>query len=497
MASVITDRTVTVLGAGESGRAAARWLAGQGARVTVSDRRLLHEWKEDFVAWCRGKGVKIEAGGHSEYVCTLCDILVASPGIPSGAAPLKAAMNAGVTVVNDLVLAACFWKGPIVAITGTNGKTTATMLTVHLLENSGIKAVAAGNISPPLFKVMEDNARDTTAVLEVSSFQMELLEREWRLPFTKPCISVAVWLNLAPDHIDRHGDMDHYGACKARLLQLQDPHGHAVLNADDKNLLPWRHEGGGRRFWYGRQRHSPRDPCAWFNKDETKLFVDLAGAEEPGLGKEQYDLSAWGLAGRHNLENLAAAVAAARLSGASTRDIQRSLSAFRAPPHRFETVALVNGITYINDSKATNVAAALGAVSSSPGPVVLIAGGQGKDEDYLPLAQNLERLARHGMLKAVLLMGHDAQIISNTLCGFKKIREIIKVIPGVDNGRAIMKKAVEKAVFMASPGDVVLLSPACASFDMFPDYRQRGRAFRDAVAEITEIQGRSDNALAA
>ncbi len=494
LGQVFDGLRVTVLGAGESGRAAARWLKAAGALVTVSDSRPEAEWEEEFLLYCRQAGVNIEAGGHSPDSCTRCAMMVVSPGIPVYAEPVRMAIDSNVAVVSDLVLAACFWNGKIVAVTGTNGKTTTTMLTGHLLTNAGIPAVAAGNISPPLFHVMDQNSSDTVAVLEVSSFQLELLRRQWRLPFDRPHVSVAIWLNLAPDHLDRHSDMKTYAECKACLLDLQDSDAWAVINRDDLMLEPYSRMGKGKRFFFTGSAVSD-SPGAYVDQQAGKLVLNVPDAQGTGHVTEVYDLSAWGLVGRHNLENLAAAVSAARLVGASKNDIQKGIATFSAPAHRFETVAVAEGITYIDDSKATNAAATIRALEACHSPVVLVAGGLGKDEDYTDLSHTIGRLAQCGMIRAVILVGVHGPRLARSMEGEAVRGVAVELISRTDDGQAVMDQAVSLALRHATRGDVVLLSPACASFDMFSSYSERGRAFRRSVQEIAfkMAVGRSDN----
>lgn len=472
----LEDRNITVLGAGESGMAAARWLVSKGARVTVSDSRPAETWDRGFTDWCSKNGVIIEAGKHGRESCTGCDIIVVSPGIPASSKPIMMATEAGCTVVNDLVLAASFFKGKIIAITGTNGKTTTTMLTAHLLENAGFDAIAAGNISPPLFEVMDHDV----AVLEVSSFQLELLEKTWNLPFRKPKISVAVWLNLAPDHLDRHGDIDSYGECKAHLLDLQSEEDWAVLNASDPGISPWLSRGRGRRFYFGPRRQRGA-PGTWYSADTNTMWTDCTGSmPEP----ESYDLSSWRLSGTHNLENLAAAISAARLAGARKELIQQALETFSPPSHRYQTVLDHEGITYIDDSKATNAAATIRALEYAGAPVALIAGGLGKDEDYTPLAAVLKRLWDRGMLRTVVLMGEHGNEIAEAVQQAAGSAIPLEFAGKGKNGESVMKRAVELCLKYTRPGDAVLLSPACASFDMFNSYSHRGDTFQKAVKAV-------------
>ncbi len=467
---------VTVLGAGESGMAAARWLARQDADVTVSDSRPVHRWNADFVKWCRDSGVQIEAGGHTRRCCTECRLMVVSPGIPAGAEPVRMAYDAGCMVVNDLVLAAAFYPGRKVGVTGTNGKTTTTMLITHLLEKAGFDAVAAGNISPPLFSVMESEV----AVLEVSSFQLELLCNGWNLPVEKPDFDVSVWLNLAPDHLDRHGDIKKYGECKAQLLQLQQREGWAVINAGDMGLEPWKYAGEARRFFFS-HTGMEKGPGAWIEGD-GEICLRL---EEQAQELEKYDLSQWHLSGRHNMENLAAGLSAARLVGADPVSLQHGIGSFMPPAHRFQKVAEHGGITYIDDSKATNAAAAMRALESLPGPAVLIAGGLGKDEDYTALAAQIAGLEAREMIRAVVVMGRDGQEIAHAVNSIAGGRIHIENAGEKGSGEEVMRRAVELSCSHAEPGDVVLLSPACASFDMFESYSQRGDIFQDIVKEIS------------
>ncbi len=482
--SVFHNVRVTVLGAGESGMAAARWLEPLGAEITVSDSRPEAQWDRKFSEWCSSRGITVDAGRHSEQACTGCSIMVASPGIPSSAPPVVMAAEAGAVVVNDLVLAACFWKGKIIAVTGTNGKTTTTMLIAHLLEKSGIKAVTAGNISPPLFEVMDRGASDVTAVLEVSSFQLEMLNEQWNLPFPVPEISIAVWLNLAPDHLDRHGDLKTYGECKARLLDMQGPEHWAVLNSSDSGLEPWFQRGRAKRAFFAGS-HQQGTAGAYFDENKNTLALYLPSQDKSGIREEKYDLSNWQPAGRHNLENLAAAALSARLAGAKADGIKKGIETFRPPAHRFETVAVSDGITYIDDSKATNVAAAIRALESVSGPVVLIAGGLGKDEDYMPLARKVAGLADCGMMRGVVLLGRHGPRIAAAIFGVSLPKTVsVELLTAFSDGRDAMEQAVRQAVNLAMPGDAVLLSPACASFDMFSDYGHRGAVFTQAVKEI-------------
>ncbi len=458
---------VTVLGAGLSGRAAASWLRSQGAKVLLSDLRPLENWPEDLAQWCEDLGIGIEAGGHSEKALFEPDLVVASPGINPELPLLAEARERGVLVMGELYLGLSMWQGPVVGITGTNGKTTTTSLVAEMLKKAGVPSVSAGNIGTPVCSLLNEARQWTVAVVEVSSFQLDYFPRERPMEMPRPRFKGVAWLNLSPDHLDRYSDLREYGRSKAKILEFQSQEDWVVFNAQDENLLEWWERARAQRLFFGRER---RDiPGAWY---VGKGMVEFFG---PGGTVEEYSLEKWSLVGEHNLENLCAAIPLARSCGASREGIQQAIDTFRPPAHRLSFVAEVDGVDYYDDSKATNVASVIRAISSIPRPKVLVAGGRGKGEDYSALAEAASR----GNVRAVVVIGEEAERLAEA---FDKYDVPVAPVRGNGNGFDVMKSAVRKAKGLAYPGDAVLLSPACASFDLFANYQERGRAFCEALA---------------
>ncbi len=472
-----TGAKIAVLGVGEAGQAAARWLHSRGAELLCCDTLAVNEWSPEFLEWCRASGIRLlcEDDMDTQDVPS-CQFAVVSPGIPPIARMVRSFMKRGVPVIGELALSASLWKGRLIGITGTNGKTTTTALTAHLLSSAGIPNVKAGNISPPLFECMSQKSEDMTAVLEISSFQLEYFPGDWPDGLIKPRFSTACILNIAPDHIDRHGNTMEYARCKLRLLEYQGPGDMAVLgpvgqvsmpdmDADIFMLRPSERHGHG-------------------------AHMDIAGSclaiVWPGGAREEYDLSGWRLYGRHNLENLAAAIVAARHAGAGHDAVQNGINIFQAPAYRLQNSGTWRGIRFINDSKATNVAALIAALESVQGDVTLIAGGRGKGEEFSRIAEFVRAGSSNGykggMLKSAVLIGEEAERMASVMQG---IGVKTKVLSGTD-GEKTIQEAVRIAVAMSRPGDIVLLSPACASFDMFSSYRQRGKAFDNAVKILAD-----------
>lgn len=456
-------KNITVLGAGRSGSAAAHWLKAQGACVTISDILSLEKWPLDLKAWCEDSEVRMESGGHREETITGSQLLVVSPGVPMDAPPIEWAMVNSVPVFGELALAISQWKGPIVAITGTNGKTTTTKLLGVMMEKAGIRHVVAGNVGTPLISCMDKNSEDTVAVIEVSSFQLDYI------PFQGEFFKIAAWLNLSPDHLDRYPSLSAYGESKARILELQGEKDWAVLNYDDENLNPWRECGRADRFFFSFRPLECQG--AWFNEKKGILKSRLSKNHS-----EEYSLERWGLKGRHNLENLAAALLMARLSGVDPASVQETIDTFKAPSHRLQYVGYLNGVLYYDDSKATNVTSSLKAIQAIKEKIVLLAGGRGKGEDYSPL----RAAAEEGRLRAVVVLGEEGEAMEKV---FKGIVHVAR-INGSDDGEQVMRDAVIAAINFSKEGDVVLLAPACASFDLFNNYEERGKAFQKALEEL-------------
>lgn len=430
---------VLAVGLGESGKAAVRFFAERGARVTATDSRG-EEQLSETVAELDGAVERWALGGHSDDLFLAQDLVVPSPGVPWNLPQMEAARGAGVRVAGEVEIAAGELRGRTIAITGSNGKTTTTALVGHLLRQAGRNTVVAGNIGTPLLEIADRSTDDQWNVLELSSFQLEASST------FRP--DVALILNVTPDHLDRHGTFENYAAAKARILRAQGEHDVAILNADDatcRSLEP-QVRGRLRRF----SRETRLDSGAWVAGGA--IVVDgreVASANLP-------------IRGAHNLENALAAALAASDSGVSDTDISKGLQSFEAVEHRLEFVRKVRGVGYYNDSKATNVDATLKAVDAFESGLWIILGGRDKNSDYRPLIAPLSQRA-----KQVLLIGEAAAIIREQLGD---------ALPLQDCGT--LERAVTTAHAEAVAGDTVLLSPACASFDQFTSYGERGRAFK-------------------
>jgi UDP-N-acetylmuramoylalanine--D-glutamate ligase len=447
----LKDKRVLVVGLGRSGVAVARVCAARGAAVTVTDKR-----DERALATALAElppGVARELGGHRRETFLAADLVVLSPGVPP-LPEVAAARAAGVAITGELELASRFVTATIVAITGTNGKSTTTTLCGAMMRASGRPTFVGGNLGQPLAEVVGTDAAGTggNCVVEVSSFQLETAAT------FRP--RVAVLLNVTPDHLDRYPDMDGYVAAKARLFTTQQASDFAVVNADDPVAVRCAERATARRLAFSVERRLGEG--AW--REEHALVVRL-----PGAPAEEYPAVLPALVGRHNQANTLAALLAARLAGATPAEAHRALAEFRPLAHRMEHVADVDGVAYYDDSKGTNVGAVVAALEGFPRPVVLVAGGRDKGGDYAPLAGAMSRVGR-----AAVLIGEAAPKIAAAL------REVVPVEPAPD-----MDAAVVTAARLARPGDAVVLSPACSSFDMFRDYAHRAEVFRAAVSKLS------------
>jgi UDP-N-acetylmuramoylalanine--D-glutamate ligase len=445
----LRGKRVLVIGLARTGIATSLFCSARGAAVTATDMRPGPEFG-DLLTTLRDAGVELELGGHSEKILNERDLVIPSPGVPADAPILQAARKKGITVWSEIELASCFLKGKLIGITGSNGKTTTTSLIEHILRQAGFPTLLAGNIGTPLIASVESSAEMTLTVAELSSFQLELIDT------FRPFISV--FLNLTPDHLDRHGSMDAYGAAKARIFENQTRGDFAVLNADDpaaERYAPARPQ----IFWFSRKKDLEQGA---FLRGEEIVFR-RNGKEERIMPRKDIPL-----AGAHNLENVLAAVAAARLAGAIPGDIAQSVKSFAGVEHRLEFVAAHNGARYYNDSKATNVDATLKALDAFPGRILVILGGKDKGSDYTALQKPLREKAI-----LALLIGAAADKIQQQITGSVAIERA-----------GTLEQAVEIAAHAAQPGDVVLLAPACASFDQFQNYEHRGRVFKELVHQL-------------
>jgi UDP-N-acetylmuramoylalanine--D-glutamate ligase len=450
----LNNKRVLVVGLGKSGVASALFLKAHGARVTVSDTKSGDDLRNE-IPILLDHGITVETGGHGERTFRGQDLIVVSPGVPVDAPPLVQARAAGEAVIGEIELAAQFLPGPIVAITGSNGKTTTTALTGEIMTAAGFSTLVGGNIGTPAISLAERAKPDTAIVLEISSFQLETIQT------FRP--KVAVILNVTPDHLDRHRTFEIYRDAKARIFENQRGDDFAVLNADDPTCETLASRTAAQVFWFSRQKEVQQG--AWVH-DGDILFRDAAGQRKVLLASEI------SLKGAHNLENVLAAVCAGALMGCAPEKIRQAVHDFKAVEHRLEFVATVRGVDYYNDSKATNVDATIKALESFPANIHLILGGKDKGSDYTVLNDLLRQ-----RVKRVYTIGAAAAKIESQI----KIAEVVHA--------ETLENAVRKASASAQPGDVILLAPACASFDQFKSYEHRGRAFKDMVGALATAKG--------
>src|SRR5215467_1282950 len=445
----VKGKRVLVVGLGKSGIASALFLADRGARVAVSDTKSEEELHHE-IPQLLDRGIVVEAGYHNERTFKEQELIVISPGVPSDVPQLEQARQAGIPVIGEVELASRYLKGRIVAITGSNGKTTSITLAGEIIAAGGKKTVVGGNIGTAAISFVDNATEDTWIVLEVSSFQLETIET------FHP--KIAVVLNVAPDHLDRHHTFENYAAAKARIFENQTAADFAVLNADDATCVDIAKKTKAAVYWFSRQQPVERGA---FVLDE-KVFWRDTNAE-----LDVMPVSEIGLKGAHNVENVLAGVCAGVLAGVAPSEIRRAVGQFKAVEHRLEYVATLRGVAYYNDSKATNVDATIKALESFPGRIHLILGGKDKGSDYSVLNELLKE-----RVKRVYTIGAAAEKIESQARG----TEIVAV--------GTLESAVKRASEAAVAGDVVLLAPACASFDQFVSYEHRGRVFKDLVRQL-------------
>jgi len=445
----LNGKRVLVVGLGKSGVASATFLHSRGARVSVSDAKSPEQLRQEIPVLLDA-GITVETGQHGERTFREQDLIVISPGVPFDMPQLARARERGIPIIGEVELAARFLKGNIVAVTGSNGKTTTTTLAGDVIAASGRDTLVGGNIGTPAISFVDTATEQTWIVLEISSFQLETVETF--------CPKIAAVLNVTPDHLDRHHSFDNYVAAKARIFENQAAADFAVLNADDATCVSMATAIKSRVYWFSRLREVERGAfvrgkeVVWRdgNRDQDILPVT--------------DIS---LKGAHNLENVLAAVSIGMLVKAEPSAIRRAVAEFKAVEHRLEYIGSVRGVEYYNDSKATNVDATIKAIESFPGRLHLILGGKDKGSDYTVLNELLSRRA-----KRVYTIGSAAAKIEGQIRGVEVLH-----CETLDN-------AVKRATEAAEPGDVVLLAPACASFDQFESYEHRGRVFKELVRSL-------------
>jgi UDP-N-acetylmuramoylalanine--D-glutamate ligase len=448
----LAGKKVLVVGLARTGIATALFCAERGARVTATESRNEAELAET-VKKLRAAGVTLELGGHQAETFVKQDLIVPSPGVSPMMPALAAARVIGVPVWSEIELASRFLRGRLICVTGSNGKTTTTSLIGHILETAGLPVQVAGNIGTPLISRVDISSDTSFTVVEASSFQLELIST------FRP--NIAVLLNITPDHLDRHGSIESYAAAKARMFENQTVEDAAVINADDA-VAPHYEPKVPHVFWFSREKNVA---SGCYVRGEEIVF--RAEGEETVL----LNRKAIGLRGSHNMENVLAAAAAARLAGADPVAISEGVRTFAGVEHRIEYVATVRGVEYFNDSKATNVDATLKALDAFPGNVLVILGGKDKGSDYKILRPTLRSRAR-----MALLIGSAANKIEADLAGSIPVEQV-----------QTLERAVESASQRAQPGDTVLLAPACASFDQFESYEHRGRVFKQLVRALEKL----------
>jgi UDP-N-acetylmuramoylalanine--D-glutamate ligase len=455
----VAGKKVLIIGAARSGIAAARFLAARGATVALNDRKPVEEWTDEARA-LKAEGVGLLAGDVPMWLMDQIELVVVSPGVSAKKIPVRYMERAGAEVIGEVELAARFLRGRIVAITGTNGKTTTTVLVTELLKGAGLPVQVGGNIGTPLVSLVESSREDGWTVAEVSSYQLETIAS------FHP--TVAVVLNLMPDHMDRYETLTDYGAAKHRIFRNQTESDVAILNADDDIVASWASGLRAHVTLFSVERELEE---GLFLRDGRELVSRTRDGERVLLARDEMKLL-----GLHNVQNVLAALACGLACGASPDSMRETVRNFQPVEHRLERVAEIGGVEFYNDSKATNVDAtlkALEAFAEHAGRIVLILGGRGKDAPYAPLAPLIERKAR-----TLVVLGEDAERIEREL---KAHAPVVRVKD--------LREAVRRAAEAAQPGDVVLLAPACSSWDMFENFEQRGRVFKEAVLEGMRDEG--------
>jgi UDP-N-acetylmuramoylalanine--D-glutamate ligase len=449
----LTGKKTLVLGAGKSGVASALFLRERGATVALHDRKPIAEWSEAALA-LKTQNVGLIDENLPSWLLDQIDLVVISPGVPTNTIPARYVDRRDGEVVGEVELAYRFLKGRVVGITGSNGKTTTTTLVYELLKNSGIETQVGGNIGTPLISLTKSATVSGWTVAELSSFQLETI-KEFRP-------NVGICLNVTPNHLDRYDSFTDYAAAKHRLFTNQTAEDAAILNADDEITLDWAQNLKANVVLFSVEKELDE---GLFLRGRD-LVCRASGREKVLTTRDEMSLR-----GRHNAANVLAALAAGLACGASPDSMRETVRNFRAVEHRLEFVEEIAGVKFYNDSKATSVDAALKALealSEEPGKIVLILGGLGKNAPYAPLAELIERRVRK-----LILIGEDAANIESQL---KSAAEIERA----DS----MKDAAKKSFQAAQAGDSVLLAPACASFDMFRSYEERGTVFKDAVQSL-------------
>jgi len=449
----VAGKKVLVVGAARSGIASARFLARRGAIVALNDRKPIEEWSAEALA-LHHEDVGLVPGELPGWLLDQVELVIVSPGVPTGSIPLRYADRAGAEVIGEVELASRFLKGRIVAITGSNGKTTTTALIGELLRDAQLPVQVGGNIGNALINLVESSREDGWTVVEVSSFQLETIGE------FHP--TVAIVLNVTPNHMDRYANITEYAAAKHRIFMNQRAGDLAILNADDAIVSSW---VSGLRAHVTQFSVKDELPEGLFLR-ERAIVSRSAGAERTIMMRDEMKLR-----GLHNVENVLAALAAGLACGAAPESMRETVRRFEPVEHRLEFAGDLAGVKFYNDSKATSVDAtlkALEAFQEEVGQIVLLLGGRGKQTPYLPLAPLVSEKVRR-----LILIGEDAETIAAELGPFAPYEKA-----------SDMRDAVTRAFQAAQAGDTVLLAPACASFDMFESFEHRGKVFKEEVQSL-------------
>lgn len=448
----VKNKKILVVGIARSGIAVAKFLVEKGSRVVLTDKKSLAELADTLQEIPVGS-VEIIVGQYPEITAGAYDFLVVSPGVPLTIPPIQLAFELGIPVLSELELAYWYAQSPIIAITGTNGKTTTTTLVGEIFKNAGIQTCVGGNIGLPLVLEVEKYGPEDVIIAEVSSFQLECIEK------FKPKVSLL--LNFTPDHLDRHGNMENYIAAKARIYENQDPGDYTILNYDDPGVAALGTKTSGKVIFFSR-RHKLEEGIFVENGN---IILKLGTTAVKVCGTKDVFIK-----GAHNLENALAAVGAAAVMGVPVEVIGRTLRDFQGVAHRLELVAEINGVKYINDSKGTNPDASIKALEAYDEPIVLLAGGRNKGSDFTEFAHKVKEKVR-----TLVVLGECKAEIKDAVSktGFTAIYDAED-----------FDDAVRMAAKMSEAGQIVLLSPACASWDMFKNFEERGERFKEVVSSL-------------
>lgn len=450
----VAGKKVLIVGAARSGIASAWFLVKRGAIVALNDQKPLEKWSPAALA-LRSEGVGLFGGDVPSWLLDQIELVVVSPGVPTKSIPLRYAERAGAEVIGETELAARYLKGRIVAITGSNGKTTTTALIGELLQHGGLPVQVGGNIGKALISLVESSRDDGWTVVEVSSFQLETIKE------FHP--AVALVLNVTPNHMDRYESFMDYAAAKHRIFMNQTAGDTAVLNADDEIVSSWARGLRARVLLFSVKQELDE---GLFLRDGSELVSRVSGDEQVIMLRDEMNLR-----GLHNVENVLASLAAGIACGAPAQSMRDTVARFQPVEHRLEFVTEIEGVKFYNDSKATSVDAtlkALAAFREDSGKIVLILGGRGKQAPYAPMAPLV-----HEKVRKLILIGEDAGTIEGELGSL-----------AAHERASDMGDAVRRGFQSAWSGDIVLLAPACASFDMFDSFEHRGKVFKEAVESL-------------